>query len=67
MGSLIENSQPVSEILIKRSIGGIPYTAFGAQITPLPHIFVFLLILGKVKARFAPQGWEIGIVNAPQG
>ncbi len=39
---------------IRRKHGGIPYTAHGAQITPLPYFlfvlfFVFILILGLVR------------------
>ena len=46
-------------------IGGIPYTALGAQITfPLFFdfclVFVQMLILGQVKVKFAPQGQEKG-------
>ena len=41
-------------------IGGIPYTAHRAQITLPTLVFdffsVFMLSLGKVKVRFAPQG-----------
>ena len=45
--------------------GRIPYTAHRAQITPSPlflfWIFlVFVLILGKVRVRLTPQGWERG-------
>ena len=59
-------------------MGGIPYTAHGAQIPPLIFdfclFFVFMLILGYVKVMFAPQGLELeekknkgdGVICAPR-
>ncbi len=49
-------------------IGGIPSTAHGAQIIPLPlFFFLFYSFLGKVRVRIATQGWERGLFRAPQG